>query len=387
MKTAGWSYDNNGGYVKSEKDATCLKRTVEGCSGRRTVRDAHTMELIDELNFNHKTSVRRVKRQLRKPIDLVSEIYVDAIDEADGIDEDEIEMNPQDASLYRAITARINFLAQDRSDLQFASKECSRRMAAPRIKDWLLVKRVGRYLAGRPRAVSTFKWQDPTNMITAYADSNWAGCRDTRKSTSGACFMIGSHLIKSYSRTQSNIALSSAEAELYSFVTAASEAMGLKSMLRDFGVQSEANLQVDASVAIGIAQRNGLGKVRHLDCQSLWIQDAVRQRRIQLEKVLGIENPADLMTKNLDQKVMDKMLQKMGISLPEGRAQSAPTINKSSKAKIDKLQEANNHEDKSELQEVRNVNVHESQAQKYQFESGRRLVECWADEPVGCDHP
>ena len=207
---------------------------------------------------------------------------MDAITGNDDVDKDEVEMNPQDASLYRAITARINFLAQDRSDLQFASKESSRRMATPRIKYWLLVKRVGRYLAGRPRAVSTFRWQDPTSIIMAYADSDWAGCKETRKSTSGACFLIGGHLIKSYSRTQTNISLSSAEAELYSFVTAASEAMGLKSMMRDFGVLAEANLQVDASAAIGIAQRKGLGKVRHLDCQALWIQDAARQRRIHI---------------------------------------------------------------------------------------------------------
>ena len=73
-------------------------------------------------------------------------------------------------------------------------------------------------------------------------------------------------MIKSYSRTQSNIALSSAEAELYSFVTAASEALGMKSMFRDFGASFEACLQVDAIAAIGIAQRKGLGKVRHLDC-------------------------------------------------------------------------------------------------------------------------
>ena len=68
-------------------------------------------------------------------------------------------------------------------------------------------------------------------------------------------------MIKSYSRTQSLIALSSAEAELYSFVTAASEALGLKAMLRDYGEEAEACLQVDASAAIGIAQRKGLGKV------------------------------------------------------------------------------------------------------------------------------
>ena len=175
-------------------------------------------------------------------------------------------------------------------------------MATPRTLDWALLKRIGRYLVGRPRAVLRFVWQDKPSLITAFSDSDWAGCRETRKSTSGACFMMGRHMIKSYSRTQSLIALSSAEAELYSFVTAASEAFGLKAMLRDYGEVAEACLQVDASAAIGIAHRKGLGKVRHLDCQSLWIQDAIRTKKLFLEKT-GTENPSDLLTKGLAQEL------------------------------------------------------------------------------------
>ena len=303
---------------------------------------------------------------------------------------DDVDMCAKDASLYRAITARINFLAQDRSDLQFSSKECSRRMSSPKVKDWQLLKRIGRYLAGRPRAVSTFKWQDPVSSITAYADSDWAGCRDTRKSTSGACFLLGSHLIKSYSKTQSNLALSSAEAELYSFVTAASESIGLKSMLRDFGVEAEAFLNVDASAAIGIAERKGHGKVRHLDCQALWIQDAVRQRRIHLEKVLGTENPADLFTKHLDQKPMNKCLGKLGITLPEGRAKTAPRA-QGSKAQGNDVQEVQvNREYESQVKKCdksKAVRFQEPKkiAEVIEFEKGKRLFDCWADE--GDDEP
>ena len=119
----------------------------------------------------------------------------------------------------------------DRSNQQYASKDCSRIMSCPRIKDWFFVKRIGWYLGGRPRAVLTFKWQDPVSSITTYSDSRWARCKDTRKSTSGVCFMMCSHFIKSYSKTQFNIAL-----PLYAFVGAASESSGLESMLRDYGV-------------------------------------------------------------------------------------------------------------------------------------------------------
>ena len=133
-------------------------------------------------------------------------------------------------------------------------------------------------------------------------------------------------MLKTQARTQSNIALSSAESELYALVAAASEGLGMRSMAKDFGLSLEPHLQVDASAAIGITQRKGLGKVRHLDTQALWIQDAVRQRRVYLEKVLGTENPADLMTKHLDQKSIDKNLEKIGCRLLVGRAKSAPKL-------------------------------------------------------------
>ena len=91
-----------------------------------------------------------------------------------------------------------------------------------------------------------------------FSDSSSAGFRETRKSTSGACFMNGQHLIKSYSRAQSNIALSSAEAELYALVSAASEALCLAAVIKDYGRIVEQFLSVDATAAIGIAQRKGL---------------------------------------------------------------------------------------------------------------------------------
>ena len=52
----------------------------------------------------------------------------------------------------------------------------------------------------------------------------------------------------------------------------------------------------DATAAIGIARRKGLGKVRHLDVTVLWIPDKIRSKRILLPKILGMENPADVLT-------------------------------------------------------------------------------------------
>ena len=93
-------------------------------------------------------------------------------------------MGPGEASEYRAASARLNYLALDRPDILFASKECSRRMSSPRNGDWVALKRVVRYLLGKPRLVWRFGWQEKPKFLSAFSDSNWAGCHDTRKSTS-----------------------------------------------------------------------------------------------------------------------------------------------------------------------------------------------------------
>ena len=71
--------------------------------------------------------------------------------------------------------------------------------------------------------------------------------------------MHGSHLVKAYSRTQSSIALSSGEAEFYGLVSTSSEALGLVAMSEDCGDKVDAFLHADASAAIGVANREGLG--------------------------------------------------------------------------------------------------------------------------------
>ena len=77
--------------------------------------------------------------------------------------------------------------------------------------------------------------------------------------------------------------------------------MGIESMAREQGVDLDAmELKVDANVAIGIIGRQGLGKVRHLDLNYLWLQAAVRGKQVVLRKVQSGDNMADIGTKVLD---------------------------------------------------------------------------------------
>ena len=211
-------------------------------------------------------------------------------------------LEPCGATQYRALTARTNYLGQDRSDIQFAVKELSKDMATPDEQSWIKLKRLVRYLKGYPRCQILFEYQQKAGEITAWSDSDFAGCEKSRKSTSAGLIMLGKHMIKSWSTNQAVVALSSGEAEYYALVKAASVAMGTRTLMGDLGISGLGPIEIksDASAAIGIGTRVGIGKVRHIEVTQLWVQEKVAKKEIVLIKVKSEENLADMLTKPVD---------------------------------------------------------------------------------------
>ena len=105
-------------------------------------------------------------------------------------------------SLFRALAASANYLAQDRPDIQYAVKEVARRMSRPRRDDWLLLKRLARYLVGAPRAVLQYGWQHRPELLDVFVDADWAGCKPSLRSTSAGTIRHGWHTVKTWSTTQ-----------------------------------------------------------------------------------------------------------------------------------------------------------------------------------------
>ena len=150
--------------------------------------------------------------------------------------------------------------------------------------------------------------------------------------------MHGSHLQRAYTKTQQSIAPSSSEAEYYSIIRAVSEAMGIQAMAKD-SCKELARLYVDATAAMGVAQRIGLGKVCHLETQSLWLQQAVPQRRLGMAKVMGVLNPADAMTKAVDSVTLERLLGLMGLERRSGRAAIAPLMEDAEVSAVESIED------------------------------------------------
>ena len=228
---------------------------------------------------------------------------------------------------YRSAVARCNYLAQDRFEIAFTTKELCRAMSKPTASDAKAVTRLCRFLKGLPRLVQRIPFADcPPSNIEVFVDSDWAGCRRSRKSTSGGVVLFGGAAVKGWSSNQSVIALSSGEAEYYAALKGASCALGFKAMLADLGIESKITLYTDSSAARGIIHRAGLGKLRHLETGYLWLQAAVKSKRLQVRKVLGTENPADLFTKHLAIADMWRHLETLQISEETGRSSAVPAI-------------------------------------------------------------
>ena len=228
--------------------------------------------------------------------------------------------------IFRGISARANYLAADRPEVQYATKEICRFMAKPTDQGVAALKRLGRYLEGRRRLIFDYPFQQ-ASQVEIYSDTDWAGCVKTRRSTSGGCMMLGSHLIKSWSSTQSTISLSSGEAEFYGVVKSTGIALGYQALMRDLGVRLPVRVWTDSSASMGICGRQGLGKLRHIDTKSLWVQQKVRGGAIELRKVRGEVNPADLYTKHLSSSErVEKLLNLVGCRYADGRAAAAPKL-------------------------------------------------------------
>ena len=155
--------------------------------GENRCRRGQTKHRWDEVNDDDDKDRRRYQRQ--------------SVTQAGG-----------DSTRYRALVARIGYLSQDRPDLKFASMRVCCAVAKPSVRDMGCVKKIGRYLVGKPRAKCWFRWQQSGDLEAHWA-ADWGGDRATRRSVSAGVITRGDHCLKVWTKKQQVVALSSAENE------------------------------------------------------------------------------------------------------------------------------------------------------------------------------
>jgi hypothetical protein len=239
-----------------------------------------------------------------------------------GEDESEV-LDDETSAAYRRHTGRLMYLAQDRLDAQFSVKQLARSMSAPTQADFTAVKRALRYLAGR--RVLTYRFDVSMADYAqpcVYVDSDWAGCRVTRRSTSGGILCLGAACVGSWSKTQSTVALSSAEAELGAICTGTVEAQYLKSLLVEQGIRVDrVVVHSDSHAALDGLVRGGVGRLKHIGTKSLFLQELVKNKTVSLRKIKGDVNVADILTKHVPEKVLTTLLALLPVSFDDKKTE------------------------------------------------------------------
>ena len=135
--------------------------------------------------------------------------------------------------------------------------------------------------------------------------------------------MMGTHYLKSWSSTQKNVTLSSAEAELLAAVKASGEALGMLQLMSSVGVPMTASIMVDSSAALAVVARKGNGKLRHVRVGHLWVQQVAADGDLKYHNVNGEQNPSDACTKRLAGERLRKLVARVGQCQRSGRAQES----------------------------------------------------------------
>nr|XP_043625577.1 uncharacterized mitochondrial protein AtMg00810-like [Erigeron canadensis] len=120
--------------------------------------------------------------------------------------------NSIDTTAYKGMISSLLYLTASRPDNMFATCFCARYQASPKESHLKAVKRIFRYLKGSPNLGLWYPKDSGFDLI-CYSDSDFAGSKIDRKSTSGACQFLGNRLVSWSSKKQHSVSISTAEAE------------------------------------------------------------------------------------------------------------------------------------------------------------------------------
>ena len=135
--------------------------------------------------------------------------------------------------------------------------------------------------------------------------------------------MLGENCVKTYSRGQGVISPSSGESEYYALVSATSEALGLKALMKDFGVLLKVGVRMDAAAGIAMGSRRGLGKTKLIDTVFHWVQSYFSEGKVKLFKRHTSEMLADMLAKPVSETLTNKFLKEMHFVFKEGKHELA----------------------------------------------------------------
>ncbi|GJU57641.1 hypothetical protein Tco_1235407 [Tanacetum coccineum] len=220
----------------------------------------------------------------------------------------------------------LMYLTASRPNIRFSTCLSARYQANPK-SHLIVVKRIFRYLKGTP---SLGLWY-PKCLgfdLKGYPDSDYAGCNIDKKSTSGACQLLGGKLVCWSAKKQQSVAMYSAEAEYVDAVGSCANILWMKSQLTNYDfIYEKIPIFCDNTNAIAISNNPVLhSRTKHIDIKYHFIRDHILKGDIELYFIPTQYQLADIFTKPLDEPMFKRLIVELGmLNIDSKHEASAPT--------------------------------------------------------------
>ncbi|GJS16625.1 hypothetical protein Tco_0411097 [Tanacetum coccineum] len=260
--------------------------------------DKYVHEILKKFNY---TDVKSAST----PTDLEKPLVKDA--DADDVDE----------HLYRSMIGSLMYLTASRPDIMFAVCACARFQVSPKTSHLLAVKRIFRYLKGKPSLGLWYSKDSPLELV-AYTDSDYAGATLDRKSTTGGCQFLGNRLISWQCKKQTVVATSTTEAEYVAAASCCGQVLWIQNQLLDYGYNfMNTVIYIDNTSTICIIENPVQhSKTKHIEIRHHFIRDCNTKKLIQMAKIDTQLNVADLLTKGFDAGRFQYLVSSIGMLNP-----------------------------------------------------------------------
>jgi hypothetical protein len=229
-------------------------------------------------------------------------------------DEPTAELSPEETTRFRAVVGILMYMSTDRPDIQYVVNELSGAMSKPTQRSWEAAKDLVRYLI-RTKGYALFFDREVNNCddVVVMTDSDWATDRQSRRSKSASHIYVGNCLLYSFTRRQTVVAQSSAEAEYYATTSGVSEGILIRKVLAFFNLPLGLRSVTDSAANNAMAHRLGVGKVRHLETKVLWLQHLVYNGFLTMSWSPGKYNNSDQGTKVLQKARFQELVKMTGL--------------------------------------------------------------------------
>ena len=224
----------------------------------------------------------------------------------------------ENPTLYRSLAGALQYLTFTRPDISYVVQQICIHMHSPRVEHWNALKRIIRYIQGTSSYGLTLG-KSTDSSLRAFTDADWAGCPDTRRSTSGYCVYLGDNLLSWSSKRQSTISRSSAEAEYRGIANVVAELCWLRNLLLELHRPIlRASLVYCDNVSAIYLSGNPVQhqRTKHIELDIHFVREKVQRGQVRVLHVPSRHQVADIFTKGLPKFLFDDFRSSLSIRPP-----------------------------------------------------------------------